>query len=518
MTQNPDFSFTALMFIPSDSDHQKQVKTNIWDKLLSSGAGSQLQWTGAGNPEHTPKWFTGQWIPFANDDDLAGVLAKAFSSCKTTHLLFINNYNLVMTINQSVLDLIQLSLKRSPNAGLVYGDYDLIGNSGITPVRLLKHHTGRVRDNQDYGRLFCFNVSAIQKAGGVNRGLRFHPLYDLLLKISEQNELVHIANKFLGSLYSLAAPKQDVNVFDYLMEEKGSQLEAEEIATEHLKRIGAYLAPGDYFQKRPQPMHNPDLKASIIIPVNQRPEFIGTALESCLQQTEQDIEVIVVVNGGAEDSTIPEIKRYQQGGDKYRENAPRVQFIVVDINNIGFCINTGVDAARGEYYVQLDSDDRLKPQAVADIINVFEADSDTGMVIGSYDVWEKQDDGSLVRKAEIPTVTHDEWTPENGRNNLLRIGGAGAPRAIAIQVIKNIGYFSMNEDPYSRNYAEDYELVLRISEKYRTGRIYHAIYDVIRHPGGTDHNIDQETIDRNDEAKDWMRKAAIERRIKLNLG
>ena len=252
--------------------------------------------------------------------------------------------------------------------------------------------------------------------------------------------------------------------------------------------------------------------------MNQRPEFIGTALESCLQQTEHDIEVIVVVNGGAEDSTIPEIKRYQQGGDKYRKNAPRVQFIVVDINNIGVCINTGVDAARGEYYVQLDSDDRLKPQAVADIINVFEADSDTGMVIGCYDVWEKQDDGSLVRKAEIPTVTHDEWTPENGRNNLLRIGGAGAPRAIAIQVIKNIGYFSMNEDPYSLNYAEDYELVLRISEKYRIGRIYHAIYDVIRHSGGTDHSIDQETIDRNDEAKDWMRKAAIERRIKLNLG
>ena len=76
----------------------------------------------------------------------------------------------------------------------------------------------------------------------------------------------------------------------------------------------------------------------------------------------------------------------------------------------------------------------------------------------------------------------------------------------------------MNEDPYSLNYAEDYELVLRISEKYRIGRIYHAIYDVIRHPGGTDHSIDQETIDRNDEAKDWMRKTAIERRIKLNLG
>ncbi len=138
------------------------------------------------------------------------------------------------------------------------------------------------------------------------------------------------------------------------------------------------------------------------------------------------------------------------------------------------------------------------------------------MVIGSYDVWELQENGSLERKAEIPTVTHDEWTEKNGRNNLLRVGGAGAPRSIAIQVIKEIGFFGMNDDPYTRNYAEDYEMVLRISEKYRIGRIYNAIYDVIRHPGGTDHNIDQETTDRNDEAKDHTRLNAILRRQALN--
>ena len=57
---------------------------------------------------------------------------------------------------------------------------------------------------------------------------------------------------------------------------------------------------------------------------------------------------------------------------------------------------------------------------------------------------------------------------------------------------------------------------MRISEKYRIGRIYDAIYDVIRHPGGTDHSIDQVTIDRNDEAKDYMRLNAIRRRQDLN--
>jgi hypothetical protein len=38
------------------------------------------------------------------------------------------------------------------------------------------------------------------------------------------------------------------------------------------------------------------------------------------------------------------------------------------------------------------------------------------------------------------------------------------------------------------------------------------IYEVIRHAGGTDHAIDQITIDRNDNAKDWMRLEALQRR------
>jgi len=305
-------------------------------------------------------------------------------------------------------------------------------------------------------------------------------------------------------------------VFDYLMESKDSQLESEKICTNHLKRIDAYLSPNDFYEPRPKPKHDPSLKATIIIPVNERPEFIGSALESCFQQTVQNIEIIVVVNGGESDTTIPEVKRYMSDGDKYNEDFPQVRLLVLDINNIGYCLNSGVKVARGEFYVQLDSDDRLKPKAVEKLLKIFDSDPKIGLVIGSYDVWELQKDGTLKRKEDIPTVTHDEWTDDNGRNNLLRIGGAGAPRCMSIQVIKDVGYFGMNDDPYSRNYAEDYELVMRISEKYKMGRIYDAIYDVVRHPGGTDHSIDEITVNRNDNAKDYMRLKAIHRRQTLN--
>lgn len=139
------------------------------------------------------------------------------------------------------------------------------------------------------------------------------------------------------------------------------------------------------------------------------------------------------------------------------------------------------------------------------------------MVIGSYEVWEKDSaSGEITRMDSIPVVTHGEWTEENGRNNLLRINGAGAPRSFYIEAARDIGFLDMNTSPYARNYGEDYDFVSRMSEYHRIGRVWDPIYKVIRHGGGTDHNIDRATVDRNDNAKDEMRREAIYRRQILN--
>ena len=337
------------------------------------------------------------------------------------------------------------------------------------------------------------------------------------MKLAERTKLVHISNRYAGSLYQVEAEDKDHNVFDYLLARKESQIEAETILTEHLKRSKCYLAPGRFYKARPDPSEELILDATVIIPVNNRPDFISTAIESVLDQTVQNIEIIVVVNGGPDDPTNNTVKRYMPGGNKYNPKNPEVHLLTIDINNIGFCLNLGVKIAKGKYYVQLDSDDRLKSKAIEKIIEIFNSDPNIGIVIGSYEVWEKDDKNSKLSRLEsIPVVTHDEWTEENGRNNLLHINGAGAPRAIPISVIKEMGYFGVNDEPYARNYGEDYDMVLKISEKHRVGRVWDPIYEVVRHKGGTDHSIDTETITRNDEAKDYMRLQAFKRRRALN--
>jgi glycosyltransferase involved in cell wall biosynthesis len=443
-------------------------------------------------------------------------LNKALAKARGDALLYINNKNAEIKINKSALSAYILSAERHSEWGFIYADYQLMTGDKKTEMHLLDFHNGRLRDNQDYGYVCLINAKILKQCGGFDTSLKFHSLYDTRLIISEKALLIHISNKTGGTLYTVLAPKSKHDVFDYLTATRENQLEAEQILTAHLKRSGAFLPPGAHQRKRPE---NPAavLKASVIIPVNNRPEFIGSAIESALAQTIQDIEVIVVVNGGDKDPTIEEVRTYQPGGAKFRENTPEVHLIVTDINNIGFSLNCGIQTARGHVYMQLDSDDRLKPDAIKKTLAVFNSDPKIGMVIGSYEVWEQNEKTGMVkRRKDIPVVTHDEWTEVNGRNNLLRINGAGAPRSIPIKIIEEMGYFGMNDEPFSRNYGEDYDMVLKISEKYRIGRIWDPIYEVIRHAGGTDHSIDQMTIDRNDEAKDYMRLQALHRRQKIN--
>ncbi|MHC4089990.1 MAG: glycosyltransferase family 2 protein [Planctomycetota bacterium] len=453
----------------------------------------------------------------------AATYNAAIEAASGAFFLAVFNDQAPVVLRRSAVQTMVMAAARHEPVGMVYADYEVIDSAGCgKEIHLLDWHEGRLRDSTDFGRAILYSTDALRELGAAfNEKYTAADVYDLRLRIAEKYRPVHVASRFAGALYTVAAPPQGHNVFEYLLAEREAQREMEEALTEHLRRTGAYLAPGRNVRRveyeADQERGFADCIASVVIPVNNRPEFIGQAIESVRRQTVPNVEVIVVVNGGDQDPTAEAVRRYMSGGDCHDPQAPQIRLIVLDVNNIGLCLNTGIAAARGKYYVQLDSDDRLQPDAVEKLLEVFDSDPTVGMVIGSYEVWQLDEKTSqVVRHDEIPVVTHDEWTVDNGRNNLLRINGAGAPRAAHIKVIREVGWFGVNDDPSCRNYGEDYDLVLRISERYAIGRVWEPIYEVIRHSGGTDHSIDQATIARNDEAKDRMRLEALRRRRLIN--
>lgn len=450
-------------------------------------------------------------------------LNSAFAATTGDCVLVCNNEKNVIEFKRSAMAFYSMVMDRHPDCSLLYSDYDLLDNGTHKPRKLLEFHPGRVCDSWDMGYCLLFRRSFLEKAAFADERYKFNPLYDLRLKAFESGEIVHVSNRFNGVPYIFHAAAKGLDVFAYLKAGKKIALELEEIFTDHLKRIGAYLAPSqNYRSVKYSPQEEEAFKrciASVVIPVFGRPEFIGPAIESVQAQTIRNIEAVVVCNGGEDDATVPEVKRYMPDGDRYDPTKPGVRLIVHDINNLGLCFNDALQSCKSKYYVQLDSDDLLFPEAVEKILQVYKQDDRIGMVIGSYQVFEKKPSGDVVPVLVNDTlfiVTHDEWTEDNGRNNLLRIGGAGAPRSIQIKVLKEMGWFGMNDSPYTRNYGEDYELVNKVAEKYCIGRVWEPIYKVVRHAGGTDHNIDQMTIDVNENAKDHMRLEAIRRRQTMN--
>lgn len=450
-------------------------------------------------------------------------LNKALRSARGEFVLLCQNESHTIEFKKSAVRFYNLIMLRHPQCPLLYTDYDLLDNKTLKSRKLLEWHPGRLMDSWDMGYCLLFRRSFLQSIGLCDEQYRFKPLYDLRLKAFAAGHLVHVSNRFNGVPYLVHATARGLDVFDYLKAGKEVQLELEAIVTAHLKRINAYLAPEQNYRfvsySAGEEAGFSGCVASVVIPVFNRPEFITAAIDSVQAQTVQNIECVVVCNGGDKDPTVKAVQRYLPGGKKYSADKPPVRLIVHDMNVLGLCFNDALMSSKAKYYVQLDSDDLLFPDAVEKILRVYEQDDRIGMVIGSYQVFEKKANGRVapVLLNDKPfVVTHDEWTEENGRNNLLRINGAGAPRSIKLKVLQELGWFGMNDAPFSRNYGEDYELVNKCAEQYRIGRVWDPIYKVVRHAGGTDHTIDQITIDVNDNAKDQMRLEALHRRQALN--
>lgn len=100
---------------------------------------------------------------------------------------------------------------------------------------------------------------------------------------------------------------------------------------------------------------------SIIIPVYNCEKYIEDCLNSVINQSYKNLEVIIV-NDGSTDKGIDIIKRYLKNNKKW---------IFIDQKNSGLSVsrNNGFDASSGKYIFFLDSDDEIPNDAIEKLIN-----------------------------------------------------------------------------------------------------------------------------------------------------
>lgn len=382
------------------------------------------------------------------------------------------------------------------HAGMVYADHYQLADGILKQAPVIDYQFGSLRDDFDFGSLLLFNSVILKETLKQTKvQYQYAGLYDLRLKVSCENQLVHI-NEYLYTEIEEDKRRSGEKLFDYVdPKNRNVQIEMEQACTEHLKSIGCYLSPS--FGQVDLTTEEFEYEASVIIPVRNRIKTIKDAIRSVLSQQAGFRFNLIIIDNHSTDGTTEAIREFCDD--------ERLIHLIPEQKDLGIggCWNVGVHHPKcGKFAVQLDSDDVYQDSQTLQIMVDAFYKQNCAMVVGTY----KMTDFNMNEIAP-GIIDHKEWTPYNGRNNALRINGLGAPRAFFTPILREI------KVP-NTSYGEDYALGLRISRNYQIGRVYDVVYLCRRWEENSDASLDIEKTNRNNFYKDRIRTWELQARYK----
>jgi glycosyltransferase involved in cell wall biosynthesis len=412
----------------------------------------------------------------------------------------------LLVIHDTTIEFGQFSLERLlsvaqfTGSGMVYSDYHDIQEGKRVSHPVIEYQAGSLRDDFNFGSVLFFDTKAFKAAASAGRrqNFKYAGLYSLRLALSRTHPLTRVGEHLYGKAEQ-DVRKSDVKQFDYVdPKNREVQVEMERAVTEHLKRVGAWLKP----KFKTASLNEGEFanEASVIIPVKNRVNTVGDAVRSVLKQKTTFPFNLIVIDNHSNDGTTDLLRSLAAEDRRLVHVIPERQDLL-----IGGCWNEGVHhPACGRFAVQLDSDDIYRDENTLQVVVDAFRGQKCAMVIGSYRM-------TNFKLEEIPpgVIDHKEWTPENGRNNALRINGLGAPRAFYTPILRQIKLPNVS-------YGEDYAAVLAVSREYQIGRIYEPIYLCRRWEGNSDAGIDVAKQNAFNFYKDKLRTFELIARQRLN--
>tara|TARA_B100001287_G_C22624912_1_gene502002 strand:+ start:33 stop:767 length:735 start_codon:yes stop_codon:yes gene_type:complete len=196
-------------------------------------------------------------------------------------------------------------------------------------------------------------------------------------------------------------------------------------------------------------------KVDVIIPVYNSKEYLEEALTSCVNQIFKDFTVYVI-----DDNSTENIK------DVVDMFSKKLDIVYIkNPKNMGPAAsrNVGIKKGSADFISFLDSDDIWTTQKLSLSIKEFRDNPQIGMTCGNYRVWSER---KILNKNfyKFPVNVNFETLK---KVNYVASGSVTVKRS----VIEDVGLF--NED---YKVAEDYDLWVRISKKYKIKYIHRVLY------------------------------------------
>lgn len=188
-------------------------------------------------------------------------------------------------------------------------------------------------------------------------------------------------------------------------------------------------------------MYGPTI--SILFPVFNAAKFLSFSIESILNQTFQDFELIII-NDGSIDESENIIRSYKDH---------RIIYVKNDINKgLVYSLNKGIELAKGKYIARMDADDIALPMRF-EIQNEFlDSQSQIGVVASTINFINEKNEIIGFWRLDQKTLT-----PEKIRKKMLKESCIAHPSIMGrSEIFKTYMY-----KDYQKN-IEDYDLWLRL--------------------------------------------------------
>ena len=208
-------------------------------------------------------------------------------------------------------------------------------------------------------------------------------------------------------------------------------------------------------------------KVSVIIPVYNASKYIRTCLDSVINQTYSDVEIILIDDGSPDDCG--------KIIDEYAGKDERIIALHTENNGVSVARNLGIDNATGRYIQFVDSDDFLEPKMIERMVHSIKSYNCDMVMCGFFDM-------NLSHTKEVlPAVDSGRYSKEEYLECILN-----DPYALDYGVLWNKlfkrKYFNentrFNDD---MDFGEDFIFCLKyLKNAHAIGIIKKAMYNYVR--------------------------------------
>ena len=272
------------------------------------------------------------------------LLNKSVRSCSSEYYIVLPS----LLINFDEKFLSEISKFDDNKTGMIYCDYKIYEETNNTQkVHNLLDYNGDFTERFNFGIIEVYKKSVWEKLGGYDinycTAIATNYKYKLILR-QKGYEFVHI-NKPLYTVFYTKQTSSLFSSFRYLQYSPIEEKEVENVFYEFLKINNAFLEHQNYKIVSPKGKKFSPLLLIVSLTYN-REKWVGRAIESVLQNTFQDWELIFVDNAST-DRTVDVIKKYSEKDKRIK----LIQLPSYQESAISYCLNIGIKNATGKYYV-----------------------------------------------------------------------------------------------------------------------------------------------------------------------